>query len=204
MVEQLQSGEINRKKVSITFDDGYQDFLENAHPVLERFGFTATVYLPTAFIGDERRSFKGRPCLTWSEVRQLQQLGVSFGSHTVTHPQLRELSTETIREELLDSKKAIEDQTGEPVTSFAYPYAFPETDRSFKAALRDLLAEAGYTSGVCTTVARASAASDPLFLPRLPVNNDDDQALLSAKLSGAYNWIGSIQSVIKTTKRIFE
>jgi len=171
---------------------------------LERFGFTSTVYLPTAFIGNQRMAFKGRQCLTWPEVRQLQQRGVSFGSHTVNHPQLRELPAETIRAELVDSKKAIEDQTGQPVTSFAYPYAFPETDRKFKAALRDLLLEAGYTSGVCTTVASASAASDPLFLPRLPVNNDDDQALLSAKLRGAYDWVGTIQSVIKSTKSIFE
>ena len=51
-VERLQSGEISRKQVSITFDDGYFDFLENAQPVLERFGFTSTVYLPTAFIGE--------------------------------------------------------------------------------------------------------------------------------------------------------
>ena len=201
-VEQLQSGEINRKQVSITFDDGYQDFLEYAQPVLERFGFTSTVYLPTAFIDKERRAFKGRPCLTWTEVRQLQQQGVSFGSHTVTHPQLRELSPHSIHAELVNSKKAMEDQTGQPVNSFAYPYAFPETDRNFKAVIRDLLVEAGYTSGVCTTVACATAASDPLFLPRLPVNNDDDQALLSAKLRGAYDWLGGIQKVIKSTKSI--
>jgi peptidoglycan/xylan/chitin deacetylase (PgdA/CDA1 family) len=200
--EQLQSGENNRKQVSITFDDGYQDFLENAQPVLERFGFTSTVYLPTAFIENERRSFKGRPCLIWPEVQQLQQRGVSFGSHTVTHPQLRELSRHSIHAELVDSKKAIEDRIGEPVTSFAYPYAFPETDRSFKAALCELLVEAGYTSGVCTTVACATAASDPLFLPRLPVNNDDDQALLNAKLRGAYDWLGTIQTVLKSAKGI--
>lgn len=197
-VEQFQSGAVNRKQVSITFDDGYQDFLENAQPVLERYGFTATVYLPTAFIANQRLHFKGRPCLTWPEVRQLQQRGVSFGSHTVNHPQLRELPAASIRAELVGSKKTIEDQTGEPVSSFAYPYAFPETDRSFKAALRDLLLEAGYTSGVCTTVGCATTDSDPLFLPRLPVNNDDDQALLSAKLRGAYDWVGSIQKVIKS------
>ncbi len=203
-VEQLQSGVINHKQVAITFDDGYQDFLEHAQPVLDRFGFTATVYLPAAFIGGERRSFKGRGCLTWPEVLQLQQRGISFGSHTVTHPQLRELSRHSIHSELVDSRKAIEDHTGQPVTSFAYPDAFPETDRNFKATLRELLVEAGYTSGVCTTVACATAASDPFFLPRLPVNNDDDRALLRAKLSGAYNWVGDIQRVFKLTRNAFE
>ena len=69
------------RPVVITFDDGYLDFYTNAFPILQRYGFTATMYLPTAYIGAEQR-FNGLDCLTWSQVRELHQAGIEFGAHT--------------------------------------------------------------------------------------------------------------------------
>ena len=60
-------------------------------PCWSGFGFTATMFLPTASIGDRPVVFNRRECMTWAEVRELQQRGISFGSHTVTHPQLHGL-----------------------------------------------------------------------------------------------------------------
>lgn len=188
------------KSVVITFDDGYQNFYRNAFPILNDFGFTATVYLPTAFIGDETLKFKGRDCLKWSEVRELQKYGISFGSHTVTHPQLCGLNKESIQGEVVNSKKAIEEKTGSAVDSFAYPYAFPQVDAEFKRMLRESLHSAGYRSGVCTVIGRASRTSDQLFMERLPVNGFDDVALFRAKLNGAYDWISKPQSWLKVSK----
>ena len=78
------------RAVVITFDDGFRDFYTAAFPVMQEHQFTATVFLPTAFIGEDRRSFKGAECLTWEEVRRLRRAGVQFGSHTVNHPRLVE------------------------------------------------------------------------------------------------------------------
>ena len=73
----LQTGAtLNHRSVVLTFDDGFQDFADRAWPVLSDFGYSATMFLPTAYIGNDRRSFKGRPCLTWDEVRRLRSGGV--------------------------------------------------------------------------------------------------------------------------------
>jgi peptidoglycan/xylan/chitin deacetylase (PgdA/CDA1 family) len=188
------------KQVVITFDDGYHDFYRHAFPVLSQCGFSATVFLPTAYIGESPRSFKGRHCLTWTEVRELNQHGIRFGSHTVTHPQLRELSCAAVKDEISGSKKTIEEKLGGEVDSFAYPYAFPQTDTDFRSMLRDLLLQAGYRNGVCTIVGLARSKSDPFFMERLPVNSCDDGALFQAKLAGAYDWIGKFQYASKMTK----
>jgi peptidoglycan/xylan/chitin deacetylase (PgdA/CDA1 family) len=188
------------KHVVITFDDGYGNFYQNAFPSLNRFGFTAIVYLPTAHVGASSLQFKGKDCLTWAQVQELQNHGILFGSHTVTHPQLSGLSKDAIEMEVRDSKMAIEDKTGRVVDSFAYPYAFPQADAEFKKMLRETLVAAGYSNGVCTIIGRAGYRSDPLFMERLPVNGLDDQALLQAKLTGAYDWISKPQSIMKAAK----
>jgi peptidoglycan/xylan/chitin deacetylase (PgdA/CDA1 family) len=201
-VEQLQAGGTTvEKTVVITFDDGYRNFCQHAFPALERFGFTATMFLPTASIGDQPQVFNRRECMTWGEVRDLQKRGISFGSHTVTHPQLHALEPDRVREEILLSRRTIEDETGCAVDSFGYPYAFPQTDRPFKTMLRAILQESGYRYGVCTQIGRAGMASDPLFLERLPVNSGDDPSLLQAKMAGAYDWVGGLQSLTKKVRR---
>jgi peptidoglycan/xylan/chitin deacetylase (PgdA/CDA1 family) len=188
------------KQVVITFDDGYSDFYKKAFPSLNQFSFSATVYLPTAYIGESPLQFKGRDCLTWSEVRELENEGILFGSHTVTHPQLSGLSKDAVKMEITDSRKSIEDKTGHAVDSFAYPYAFPQADSDFRKMLRDTLVTAGYSNGVCTMVGKARYGSDPLFMERLPINDLDDKALLKAKLAGAYDWIAKPQSIRKVAK----
>jgi peptidoglycan/xylan/chitin deacetylase (PgdA/CDA1 family) len=191
-----------KNSVVITFDDGFRNFYTNAFPVLNRYGFTATMFLPTAHIGEKQLSFKGKECLSWSEVRELQKHGISFGSHTVTHPQLHDCDPNSIKEEIVRSKYTIEQKLGCAIQSFSYPYAFPETDAIFKRRLREELLQAGYENGVCTTVGRPGPTSDPFFLKRLPVNSDDDPQLFLAKLAGSYDWIAKPQYLLKMAKKL--
>ena len=189
------------KLVVVTFDDGFRDFLTGAWPVLANCGFIATVFLPTAFIGQARRSFKGRECLTWSEVRELQHCGVRFGSHTVTHPRLHGMTWTEIRGELADSRAMMEDELQAPVRSFAYPYAFPQEDHEFVARFKDELASQGYVVSATTAIGRTTPGHDPLSIPRLPVNDCDHDGLLAAKMAGAYDWVGGLQRAVRQTKR---
>jgi peptidoglycan/xylan/chitin deacetylase (PgdA/CDA1 family) len=190
------------KLAVITFDDGFQDFFTAALPVLRKHNFGATVFLPTAFIGRERREFKGRACMTWDEVRESQKAGIEFGSHTVNHPKLYELGLPQIRAELKESRTAIENVLGQPVRSFAYPYAFPSADRAFVNAFVEALKETGYVCNVTTKIGRAGKNDDPFILKRLPINSADDEALFLAKLAGAYDWLAWPQEFSKKIKNL--
>lgn len=189
LVDGLNRSEDLSKTVVITFDDGYQDFYTDAMPILKQCGFSAIVFLATDRIQNTSVRLEGVDYLTWREVRELQSEGIQFGSHTVTHPDLRSLGPEQIEYELGYSKETIEDKLGVPVTSFAYPFAFPEENKNFTRFLLDELENQGFQNGVTTMLGRASKESSRFFLPRLPVNTWDDQNFLRAKLEGAYDWL---------------
>ncbi len=203
-VNRIEARSVNHEKlVVLTFDDGYQDFFTQAYPILNRYGFSATVFLPTAYIGETTRSFKGADCLTWEQVGDLNRAGVHFGSHTVTHPQLRTLGAHAVRNEVRRSKETIEAKLGSPVRTFAYPYALPETDRAFRRGLRGILEEAGYEAGVSTIIGTADRSGDRFFMKRLPANSADDRRLFEAKLAGAYDWLHALQHAWKMTSARF-
>ena len=160
-LEKFRRGNSAGEKIAvITFDDGFQDFYTAALPVLRQNNFGATVFLPTAFIGRERRDFKNRACMTWDEVRESQKAGIEFGSHTVNHPKLYELDLPQIRAELKESKATIENELGQPVRSFAYPYAFTSADRAFVKVFVETLEETGYDSGVTTKIGLSEKNDD--------------------------------------------
>jgi peptidoglycan/xylan/chitin deacetylase (PgdA/CDA1 family) len=199
-IAQSALGSSTPKPAVITFDDGYADFYRQAFPILSEYSFTATVYVITGLLKPERTCFKGTECLTLSEVRELHSRGMTFGSHTVTHPDLRFLKPDEVEHELSCSKKSLEDALGAPVKSFAYPYAFPEADRRFVSSLTDLLSKCGYENGVTTILGTAQPGANRFFLPRLPVNTWDDLTFFQAKLEGAYDWLHGPQYVYKAIR----
>lgn len=190
------------KPVVLTFDDGYRDFYTHAFPILKKYGFTATVFLPTAYIdnANDKPGLKGKEHLNWDEVRDLHAKGISFGSHTVSHQQLKQLPSTQIRDELVQSKDAVCKEVGRSCNLFCYPYKFPEEDKVFTKELCAILTDAEYVCGASTRIGLATGADDVFMLRRLPVNDGDKINLFTAKLAGAYDWLAKPQRVLKTLK----
>ena len=190
----------NQKTVVITFDDGYRDFYTAACPLLSKYGFSATVFVVTGLVGGAKAQFNGKDCMSWTEMREMRSHGIEIGSHTVTHPELESMEPAAIEHEISQSKRAIEDQIGGPVRSFAYPYAFPEMNSALTSFLARTLEEHGYENGVTTILGTAHLGCNRFFLPRLPINTWDDPRLFQAKMEGGYDWMHIPQSAYKKAR----
>ena len=108
--------------VSITFDDGWLTQYNYALPILQAYNMKATFYIPTAYVGIWW-GFLNPPQQVYMDVAQLQALqaaGMEIGSHGTLHPDYTTLDEATIRQQLSDSKTALQ-SWGLTANNFAYP-----------------------------------------------------------------------------------
>ncbi|MEA2973850.1 MAG: hypothetical protein QOG82_2308 [Actinomycetota bacterium] len=113
--------------VVITFDDGYEDNLAVAAPLLVARGLPATVFVTTGFLpgcpGGSNLSPPG-PMLPWECLPDLETAGLEVGSHSHTHPEMDVLSRTAASHEIRHSKALLEEALGHSVESFAYPHGY--------------------------------------------------------------------------------
>jgi len=172
-----------RRSVVITFDDGTLDFWDHAKPVLERYGFTATLFVVSGKVGgystwDRELGEPDRPLMSWDQIRQLQRDGFEIGSHTHSHRPLTELSEEAVRSELERSRRTLTDELGVAPQFLAYPRGF-YTERH-----KRLAREAGY-AGACAVILRWRDLwrSDPYALKRMSVKGVESMFRFKLRLA---------------------
>lgn len=155
------------KPVILTFDDGYLNILENAEPLLERYGFCGVSYLITGAVGaspETRKSNEGTPVLVWPEIRAMQERGViSFGGHSRSHANLRAMADPA--GEIAGCYRDIRKQGGFEPEGFCYPFG------QFKEATRQAVIRGHFTSAMSCVdgTAMTGKGLDLLALPRVPV-----------------------------------
>jgi peptidoglycan/xylan/chitin deacetylase (PgdA/CDA1 family) len=133
-----------RRLVGLTFDDGYADFVTNAMPILQQYGFTATAFVLAGRLGGENawsRPGPYKPLLTATQVREIARAGIEIASHGLEHVSLLKVDDVRLREETVRSRTILQDLLGQPVRGFAYPYG--HSDALVVAAVQN----AGYDYG---------------------------------------------------------
>ena len=183
-LEPYLQGEKQGKVVGLTFDDGYQNNLDNALPILLKNGFTATCYAVSSMIGGTNLWDKGKvaekPLMTHENWRTWRDAGMDIGSHTRTHADLTALSLEETQDEIAVSKRELEEAIGVKVHHFCYPYG------RFTSLHADQAANAGYLSATSTQRGTNSNNLKPFALQRIMVARATNPLLFSMKILTSY------------------
>ena len=166
-------------RVAITFDDAYRSVLTHAAPVLERHGFPAVVFAPTAWLGDRNRwdpEYELELSLmTDAELVQLRERGFEIGSHGHRHIDLSRAGEQEVRDDLHASVSRLQTALGQAPRFLSWPYG-----RSSEAA-RGAAREAGFAEAFALEWEEA-----PFARSRTPIFPHDTGWRFAFKASGRY------------------
>ncbi|MEW6715765.1 MAG: polysaccharide deacetylase family protein [Nitrospirota bacterium] len=183
----LHSGNIPRKTVLLTFDDGFADNYVYAYPILKRYRMKALLFVATSFIENadiKRTEFVPLPhreawelacserrsevMCTWNELREMEESGIfDIQSHGHSHniPQyINENKLAEIKEDLSAGKKMIEEMLSKDVLHLAWPKGKYD-DKAIEIA-----AGLGFRA-LYTTDRGHNTQENSMMLHRLPAKN---------------------------------
>lgn len=183
------------RTVAITFDDCYRDNLVAARTLADH-GLPACFFVPTRYVGTNHvfpwdEGLKAMPNLGWDDLREMVRLGHEVGSHTATHVNMGQVSTDEARRELLESRQTIEQQLERPVRWFAFPYGAPANCPAQRLA--PLLREAGYEASFSAHGGFIEPRLREEIYPRQPVTGFRNLIHLELHLTGSLTWLHSLK-----------
>ena len=175
---------------AVTFDDGYQDNIDNALPELAQRKIPATFFVVTEALGStpnwpSRSADQARlePIMTAEQIEKLPSDLVQIGSHTRTHRNLTQLSEQEARRELSESRRQLSEITHSDVKLFCFPYG------AFDDNLLTWCREVGYERVFTTLPHMALSGNDDFAVGRVMSDPDDWRLEFRLKLFGAYRWL---------------
>ncbi len=184
----------NNKKIAVTFDDGFLDFYNKGLPILEDLGIQATVFVIEKAFADSK--FVHDPCRNYKYMSEEQVLElvrhdlVSIGNHTTSHPDLTDLNSDELEEEIAGTKNKLETRFGVDINRFAYPYNLFNRKVAEEVRKSHSFAVCG---GPRTEV--ISPHTDPCLIPRL--NGAINPTLLNWRVTDFSSNFGALYSSLR-------
>ncbi|WP_420403005.1 polysaccharide deacetylase family protein [Nisaea sp.] len=160
VIDMLKSGQaLEDRTIAITVDDAYLSVYEHAWPRLKEAGLPFTLFVATGAID---RQVKGY--MSWDQIREMRDGGVTIGSQTRSHPHMTTLDRLALDRELAESNQRFVDELGAKPDLFAYPYG------EYSLLVRKSVADAGFTAAFGQHSGVAYSGMDHLTLPRFALN----------------------------------
>ena len=168
------------RPIMLTFDDAYQDFADNAFARLQRWGFSAEVFVVTDKTGQaadwDAHYGPPAPLMDWTAIGRLSEAGIAFGSHLAMHRAADSLTSSQLLYEAVKSRETLQTRLGKEIRSIAAPYG------NLDERAQRIFYYAGYAA-VFTTEDGTATLDHPLNrLPRIEVHDQMDADALAARL----------------------
>lgn len=192
--DHIPESNLSKRYYAITFDDGFLSVINNALPELSKNNMVSTIFIPTGYINQSPSwQIKGEIFDNEEKIINIEQLKdidkklVKIGSHSISHPDFTTLNDAEQKEQFIVSKKFLEELTGDPISTFSFPYGA----YNYKAMANAI--NAGY---------RIIFNSEPAYVKlkskynnnlrgRIPISTEETKLEFLVKINGGYNWISS-------------
>jgi peptidoglycan/xylan/chitin deacetylase (PgdA/CDA1 family) len=153
--------------VSLTFDDGYEDNLSIAEPILSELAIPSTLFVLGEPESARRIELNNDiRMLTKNQIISLSRSGWEIGSHSYSHGRLLELDSKELQKEISNSKETIESWLGKDIRYFSYPKG--ESNNS----IREMVKRSGYERAFTVAGNSVNVQEDPLQTPRISIEGD--------------------------------
>jgi peptidoglycan/xylan/chitin deacetylase (PgdA/CDA1 family) len=176
------------KSVSFTFDDGCETDLIAAAPILLEAGFHATFYVTTGFLNKPGY-------MSTAQLRQLSDLGLEIGCHSMTHPYLDDIGSDQLRREIVDARLRLQDVTGSAVDHFSCPGG------RYDERTVTLARETGYRSLATSHAHMNFSSTDRFALGRVAIMRNTGINAFQEICTGSILWKMRLSETVRGSAR---
>lgn len=176
VLDHFQKGQkLPEKPVIITLDDGYRDNYLYAYPILQKYGFTATIFVITNTVAPANVD---NMMLTWDQIREMADNGMTIGCHTLDHKHLTRVGLAEAQRQITDSKNDLEQELGRKIEFFSYPYGEHNQD------VERLVQESGFRAATTVNPELVTNIDNPFALNRIGIYSNLDHQGFIDKVNG--------------------